>query len=52
MNKTALSIRVSADDKTAERVTIASNGNFFRFDLIWQNFTVPDICHFQMSYLI
>ena len=52
MNKIALSIRVSADDWTAERAIIASNDYFTRFDLIWQNFTIPDMRHFQMNYLI
>ena len=52
MNKIALSIHVSADDWTAERAIIASNGHCSRFDLIWQNFTIPDTSHFQMNYLI
>ena len=44
VNKVPLKIR--ADDWTSERAIIASNDYFTRFDLIWQNFTVPDISHF------
>ena len=46
VNKVPLKIRVSADDWTSERAIIASNDYFTRFNLIWQNFTVPDISHF------